>query len=237
MDPSNALQETFSIIDLSQPIDRSSPTWTGSCGFAIDVKQDYDSDFLVHKIHLHASLGTHMDAPAHRFKGKSAVGDLALTECIVPLCIIDVREKASEDYRINLQDVEQYENRYGKIPPKSLVIGLTGWYRRWNDCHAYRNADAKGIMHHPAFTEDAAQFFLYRAISGLAIDTLSPDCLDPSYAVHKAILGSGKYIIENVGDCSLVPPRGCYAIALPLASKDLVECPIRLVALVPKKKL
>ena len=57
-------------------------------------------------------------------------------------------------------------------------------------------------MHFPAFSAASAELLLKRNVAGIAIDTLSPDCLDPDFTVHTLILGAGKYIIENIADCS-----------------------------------
>jgi len=89
-------------------------------------------------------------------------------------------------------------------------------------------------MHFPAFSSSAAAFLLKRGVAGIAIDTLSPDCLDQTFPVHEMILGAGKYIIENVADCAGLPERGAYVIALPLRAHDATESPIRLVGLIPK---
>jgi kynurenine formamidase len=89
-------------------------------------------------------------------------------------------------------------------------------------------------MHFPAFSARAVELLLTRNITGIAIDTLSPDCRDKSYSVHKLVLGEGKYIIENIANCAHIPPKGSYAIVLPLRIEEATESPIRIVALVPK---
>lgn len=89
-------------------------------------------------------------------------------------------------------------------------------------------------MHFPAFHKEAAEFLLEREVAGLAIDTLSPDCLDQKYPVHHAILGAGKYIIENVADCGSLPYKGAFVMAFPINADGATEAPIRMVAFIPK---
>ncbi len=182
---------------------------------------------------MHAGVGTHMDAPSHRFEKGLSIADIPIDRLFAPLCIIDVSKKAHADYRISLEDLKTYEKLHGKIPPNALVIGFTNWQRFWGSESAYRNLDANGEMHFPAVSSNAASFLLERDIVGLGIDTLSPDCLDPDFPVHKLILGAGKYILENIGDCSEVPQKGAYAIALPLRAQECTECPVRILAFVP----
>lgn len=223
----------FKGIDLTHPLYSSVPTWNGSCGFCLEVKKDYDRIFRVHQMKMHAGIGTHMDAPSHRFEGAMSIGEIPLEQLIVPICLIDVSERAGADYEISVKDIEDFEKIHGEILKNCLVIGFTGWSRFWKDGESYRNVDTKGQMHFPAFSILAVEHLLKREIAGIAIDTLSPDCLDPDFPVHKLILGAGKYIIENIGDCSQIPPVGSYAIALPLRSES-TESPIRIIALVPR---
>ena len=223
----------FKIVDLTHPLCSSVPTWNGSCGFCLEIKKDYDRVFRVQQIKMHAGAGTHMDAPSHRIQGGFSIADIPLEQLIVPLCVIDVSKRADADYQISVKDVEDYESIHGMIGENSLVVGFTGWNRFWTDVEAYRNVDAKGQMHFPAFSAQAAELLLKRNIAGIAIDTLSPDCLDASFTVHKLILGAGKYIIENIADCSQIPPSGGYAIALPLRAES-TESPIRIIGLVAR---
>ena len=224
----------FKIEDLTQPLSPNVPTWNGSCGFCLEIKKDYDQMFRVHQIKMHAGIGTHMDAPSHRIQEGLSIADIPVEQLVAPICVIDVSRKAGANYEISVQDIEDHEREHGLISSNSLVIAFTGWSRFWMDANAYRNMDASGQMHFPAFSAKSAEFLLKRNIAGIAIDTLSPDCLDPDFTVHKLILGAGKYIIENIADCSQLPSRGSYAIALPLRMENGTESPIRIIALTPR---
>jgi kynurenine formamidase len=146
-----------------------------------------------------------------------------------------VSHKASQDYAISLEDVRDYEKTYGTIAKGSLVIGYTGWDLFWSDPIKYRNTDTQGKMHFPSFSKEAAEILVERDVVGIAIDTLSPDCSEDFFPVHTLLLGSGKYIIENISGCSKIPPKGAYVIALPLKAEEGTEAPIRIIALVPIK--
>ncbi|MDP1607818.1 MAG: cyclase family protein [Chlamydiales bacterium] len=218
-------------IDLTHPLSPNVPTWNGSCGFCLEIKKDYSDMFRVQQIKMHAGVGTHMDAASHRFQGGKSIADIPLKQLLfTPIHVIDVSQKAHADYEISVSDMEEYEKTYGSIPENALVIGFTGWHRFWQDPKKYRNVDSRGQMHFPAFSADAAKYLVSRNIAGIAIDTLSPDCLDTTYPVHHHLLANNKYIIENIADCSLLPPQGSYGIALPLRAEEATESPIRLVA-------
>ncbi len=227
------LTDPFKLVDLTHPLTGEVPTWNGSCGFCLEIKQDYDRVFCVNQIKMHAGIGTHMDAPSHRIQGALSIADIPLEQLIVRACVLDVSEKADANYEISVEDVEHYERKHGLIPKDALVIGYTGWERFFSDSAAYRNVDEKGKMHFPAFSAEAAERLLKRDIAGIAIDTLSPDCLDSSFPVHRLILGAGKYIIENIENCSKLTPKESYVIAFPLRAEGCTESPIRAVALIP----
>lgn len=226
--------DSFKIVDLTHPLSPTIPTWNGSCGYCLEVKQDYDRIFCVQQMKMHAGIGTHMDAPSHRIQGAACIADIPLEQLILPACVIDVSARAWADYEISVEDIQRYEADYGIISKGALVIGYTGWSRHWMMPDAYRNVDVRGQMHFPAFSAKAAEFLLDRDVSGVGIDTLSPDCLDATFPVHKLILGANKYIIENIADCSALPPKGAYAIALPLRAEKATESPLRLIALISK---
>lgn len=230
---SYTLLEHFKIIDLTHPLNPFVPTWGGSCGFCLEVKRDYDKMFRVQQMKMHAGIGTHMDAPSHLIKGGASIADIPVEQLVVPCCVIDVSTKAGPDYQISIQDIEEYETAYGLIPKNSLVIGYTGWDRFWSIPDSYRNVDEKGQMHFPSFSLHSAKLLIEREVSGIAIDTLSPDCLDPTFPVHTLFLGNGKYIIENVANAGPMPPKGSYVIALPLRAEGATESPIRMIALIP----
>lgn len=227
------LLRNFRIVDLTHSLNSKIPTWNGSCGYCLDIKKDYNEVFRVQKLKIHAGLGTHIDAPSHRFEGGGCVADIPLEQLIIPACVVDVSERAGSEYLVSLSDIVEYEKEHGIILPNTLVIVYTGWDRFWGDVDSYRNVDQHGQMHFPAISEEVAQLLLKREIVGVAIDTLSPDCLNPEFPVHKLILGAGKYIIENLANASLLPSKGSYVIALPLRAEGATEAPLRIIGLIP----
>ncbi len=203
------------------------PTWDGVCGF--QLKGD--------KITTYTSSGTHIDAPSMQssfgIADDSSIADLSLETLMVPACVIDVSSHAHAHYQISVEDVQKYEKAFGTILKNSLVIGYTGWGRHWHDPKAYRNVDAKGNPCFPTFTPDAIRFLLERNIVGIGTDSFSPDPTDSDFPVHRLLFEGGKYIIENMANCSLLPPKGAYVIALPLKLLGN-EAPARVIGLIPR---
>ena len=47
--------------------------------------------------------------------------------------------------------------------------------------------------------------------------------------MHQAILGAGKYIVENVANSSELPLKGSFSLALPIRTEGGTEAPMRLI--------
>ncbi len=217
----------FKIIDLTHSLTPLIPTWNGVSGF--QLKKD-------DQIITYTSSGTHIDAPSMQAsfglsKGGS-IADLSLESLMVPAYVIDVSTHAHAHYQISIEDVQKYEKAFGVILENSLVIAYTGWSLHWQDAKAYRNADEKGNPRFPTFTPEAISLLLERNIAGIGTDAFSPDPMDSDFPAHKLLFEAGKYIIENMANCSLLPPKGAYVIALPMKLLG-DEAPARVIGLIP----
>lgn len=225
----------FKTIDLTHTISPTSPTWEGDCGFQHQVILDYADcttpvKFKVQKINMYAGLGTHIDAPAHCIPGGKTVDKLDLDELIAPCVVIDVSKQAHESWQLSPEDIRQFEREQGQIGAGSFVIIRTGWDQYWNEPDRYRNN-----LQFPSISRNTANLLLERKIAGLGIDTLSPDTHDSGYPVHEAILGAGKYLVENVANSSKMPPKNGFSLALPICTEGGTEAPMRLIGLITQR--
>lgn len=222
------IHKDMALIDLTHALSPQTPSWTGKCGFDQEIKLDYStSGFRVQKLKMHAGIGTHMDAPAHCNPGALTIAEIPLEQLIAPCVVIDVTGKSHELYTTSVEDIELFESVYGCIEPGSFVIIYTGWSRHWEDPVRYRNNHL-----FPSVSKEAAEFLLTRDIVGIGIDTLSPDRPEDGFPVHEAVLGAGKYIIENIANAERMPFKQSYSIALPIKTNDGTEAPVRLIGIV-----
>ncbi len=77
---------------------------------------------------------------------------------------------------------------------------------------------------------------LQRNISGIGIDTFSPDpAIQEDYPVHHLMLKAGKFQIENLKHIEQLPASGALLIALPIKIQNGTEAPARVIALAPNK--
>ncbi|MBM3574038.1 MAG: cyclase family protein, partial [Alphaproteobacteria bacterium] len=137
-------------------------------------------------------------------------------------------------YQLTAQDVIAWEARNGRVPDGALAILNTGWHRRFVTPAAYINMDVNKVMHFPGFGREAAELLIARGAAGIGIDTLSIDH-GPSrdFAVHFAVLGANKYMIENLANLDALPATGATVIVGVLPVRDGTQAQARVLALLP----
>ena len=150
--------------------------------------------------------------------------------------VVDVRSDAegSPDYQLTAEKIRQWEAAHGRIPSGAIVLLRTGWASRWLDVKRYRNQDEKGVMHFPGYSVEAARILLERNVNGLGCDTLS---IDPGnsadFPVHRLVLGSEKYQLENLTNLDKLPETGAFLIVAPIKLEGGSGGPVRVFALLP----
>ena len=177
---------------------------------------------------MRAGIGTHMDAPNHCIEGGMDIASIPLKNLIRPFVVINVEGKAHETYQVTYEDIKEFESTHGIIPSHHIVIIHTGWGKYWNQ-EKFRND-----LQFPSVSIEAAEVLLKRGIVGLGIDTLSADTGSSSFSVHQLLLENNVYLLENVSNSGMLPPKGGYLIALPLKIQDGTESSVRLIAVINK---
>jgi kynurenine formamidase len=181
-------------------------------------------------------FATRMDAPSRLTQGMWTVDQIPASRLIGPLVVLDASTSAgtNPDYEISLQDIVRWERANGQIPSGAVIVARTGWGSRWTSIRTYRNADAKGIMHFPGYSEDAARFLAEgRNALGLGIDTPNVDRgSTQNFVVDKYTLAHGLYVLTNVANLERMPANGAVAMVAPLKVAGGSMAPVRILALV-----
>jgi kynurenine formamidase len=181
--------------------------------------------------------GTHIDAPSHFAQGQPSIDEISADKFILPCVVIDVRKEveSNPDYCLTVDKIKAFE-RGGKIPKGSAVLLCTGWSDKWTDVKAYRNADDKGVMHFPGFSDEAADYLVStREVAALGIDTLSIDYgASHDYPVHSHALAKGIFMIENLDNLSQLPARNATLYCGPLKIKGGTGSPARIICVLPE---
>ena len=236
----NAQSSGFrAVVDLTHPINASVPTYelAEHADYQVKTVATIEKDkYFARKFSMPEHYGTHLDAPAHFARGMWTVDQIPAERLVAPLAILDVsaKVKANPDYRVSVEDIADWEQANGHIPDYAVVMVKTGWESRWNSVKAFRNPDAKGTMHFPGYSEDAAKFLVAaRNVLGLGIDTLSVD-YGPSqdFPVHQFTLAHSVYHLENVANLDRVPASGAIVVVAPIKLEGGSGGPVRILALV-----
>lgn len=228
-----------SVVDLTHTINAQNPPYELSSKPPYQTKTvaTVEKDkYFARTISLPEHYGTHLDAPAHFFNGLWTVDQIPPERLVASLVVMDVSANAAKnpDYLISVEDIAKWEQAHGQIPLNSVVMTRTGWDTRWNSIKDYRNADAKGVMHFPGYSQEAAKFLVEgRDALALGIDTLSID-YGPSkdYPVHQYDLAHSVYQLENVANLDHAPVTGGIIVVSPMKLEGGSGSPVRLLALV-----
>ncbi len=243
-DQGDRLEELFSgnleVLDLTHSLTASNTYWPNPNGnpFEHDTLSAHESgapSMAAYSTPEHH--GTHIDAPIHSAVGQPSVDRLTAGDLFGPATVIDVSEEsaADADYLLSKEDLQEWEEAYGRLPAGTVVLMYTGWSRKWSDAEAYRNLDDEGRLHFPGFSEEAARFLVdERDIRGIGIDNMSVDRgLSRDFPVHRIVNGSGKYHLENVANVHLLPATGGYLIVAPIKIEGGSGGQVRIFAVLP----
>ena len=201
------------VIDLTHPFSPQLPVYPVYKPIQVRPRFAIARDgFAANEVTFDEHTGTHVDAPAH-FVATGQTGDrISPNELVAPFAVISIADRAAQnpDALVTVDDLLAWEKRHGRLPPGAVVAMDAGWAARANSSERFLNADAKGVMHTPGWSEEAARFLVsQREIGAVGVDTLSLDGgAAQKFVAHLAILGAGKYGIELLANLRDVPPSG-----------------------------
>lgn len=180
----------------------------------------HGTGFLAHRYTHIGQWGTHVDPPAHFARGGRFLDELPVTDMILPLVVVDVRQQvaADPDHTLSVDDVQAHEAQHGQIPAGAFVALQTGWADRWPDGEAMANKDDQGVAHYPGWGVDALTFLVQeRAVTAIGHETTDTDpgvaVSAGSLAAESYILDADKWQIELLTGLDRVPPTGALVVA------------------------
>jgi kynurenine formamidase len=226
------------VVDLTHDLQDAVPVFPGGVPFTLEPLTRLADGYYMNSFSCGEHTGTHLDAPAHFGKGLPTVDEIPAVRLVSHGVAIDVRSQAAANpnYVFTLADLEAWEKAYGRIPQHSVVLLNTGWHLRWENPDRYLNRDESGTMRFPGFAPATIAFLVKeRGVNGLGIDTAS---IDPgassTFEGHKALLGGGRYGLENLDKLDLLPAKGFSLIVAPMKISRGSGAPARVLAIVPR---
>jgi kynurenine formamidase len=227
------------VVDLSHVIDPGIPLWPGDPKVVFTTVATMKKDgYFLRSFTIGEHSATHMNAPNSFVDGNTqAITSYGPEQRVVPAAVIDVREQcaADPDYQLSKQDVADWENQNGELPPGTFVIMFTGWQDKWNDPKAFFNEDAKGNLHFPGFAPATTAWLVGdRRIAGVGIDTHGVDPgLDTSYATNTAMAENHLIAVECMTNLDEMPATGATLAMAPLQLRGGSGSPLSILAFVP----
>ncbi len=234
-------------VDLTHDFAPGIPHWPGFPNEQRELLHLFDetADSLESYVYVHlyshvGQWGTHADPPAHLIKGTRTLDQIDVKEMILPLVVLDIHAKVEEnpDYSITMEDVKEWEKKYGLIPSGSFVALRTDWSKRWPDDKAMQNEDEKGIKHFPGWSHEVLKYlFEGRKITASGHETTDTnpglDCTKGDYSMESYILGTNHYQIELLTNLDKVPEFGALVVATFPKPKNGSGFPARVFAILP----
>ena len=193
-------------------------------------------------VELFEHYGTHLDAPNHFGKGGQELHEIPPERLIGPGVVINVKEKARENpnYEVSIEDLVQYEEEYGQIPPNAVVMLNCGWSRYYPDparSLGTMNRSDPTTFNFPGFGLDACKFLLAeRQVSIIGMDTNSVDPGTPingsgnPYPCHFHLQPNNIPLLENIANLDLIPPTGTTIVIGVMKTRNGTGGPARVMA-------
>lgn len=159
-------------------------------------------------------FGTQLDPPAHWHQCFPAIDELPATLALRKLVVISIAGKVEADpnYHLGIDDIRAWERRHGRVPPASVVMVRSDWYKRWPDKERFQPTDGK----FPGVTLEALKFLhLERNILFHGHEPLDTDST-PALAGEDWLMNNGYMQAEGVANLDRAPAAGALvAIGFP----------------------
>jgi kynurenine formamidase len=224
------------VIDLTQPLGPSTPSWPGATRVRATELATCAADGLYDRdLVLPEHVGTHLDAPAHFAVAGAFAHQIAAESLVRPVRRVDVRAIVGDDPRatVTADQVRGIEREEGRLERGCVAVFHTGWDRFLGAPAAYVGP-AAGPPRFPGLAPDVADLAVERRLAGVGIDTLGVDPGHASgYPFHRITLAAGLWHLEGLVSLGHVPARGALIVVGALPVERGSGAPARVLALVP----
>ena len=189
----------MTIHDITLVVSSNSPVWPGDT--PVDVRRvSEDGDPAVSTISMSSHAGTHVDAPLHFIPGARSIDQVPLAVLVGPVWVVD----AGAADRVTREILDAVG-----IPSDVTRLLI----RTANSLRDRGPFDPNYV----GLTVEAAHWLIARDIRLVGVDGPSVEpYVSPGNPVHRALLGAGLVIVENLALRDIGP--GAYRlVCLPLA--------------------
>ena len=228
-------------VELSHSLNNDSPYWAGIPEGSVELGKvvfDWGNPMLECRIQTFkfpGQFGTHIDFPGHFVKGAALSDAFGVRDAVFPLCVIDVTEKVAADchYAVTVQDILDYEAKYGPIPDGAFVALRTDWYKNWPDMDALSGVAEDGSENFPGWSLDALKYiYEVRNAAANGHEALDTDASAEAakagdLACERYVLEQGKLQVEVLRNLDQVAPAGAVLFVAWPRIEGAVGLPVR----------
>lgn len=140
--------------------------------------------------------GIHLDAPRHFDPAGATVANIPISDLLVPLVVIDIRQKfrTDRDVRVTQRDVDDWERHHGRMPAGACVAMLSG-YDPIKTFSGNDSVPAAERRKSPGFDAEAMKALIRSDVRSIAVDAMSIDAGEamPAFPVRQVWLRSGRW--------------------------------------------
>ena len=207
------------VIDLTLTVSEKIPTFPGSpkphfIKWETISKDGYNLELLFLSTHT----GTHIDAPFHFVKNGKKIHEINPERLVNEAVLIRVGKNSNRS--ISKTDIQNFEQKNGKIENGSTVIFYTGWQKNLNKEFYFSE--------NPGLSISAAKYLASKKINMVGIDSPSIDLgTDSKFSVHHVLAKNNILIVENLANLNKIKSNNFHLITSPLKLKNATGSPIR----------
>jgi kynurenine formamidase len=210
------LLQTCRWVDLTHAFEPGIPHYSAFPDEQRRVVTDFEPDgFLAHEYTHIGQWGTHCDPPVHFVRGGRALDELPVTEMVLELVVLDLRDAVAADPGLTIgpEHIHAHEAEHGRIPERAFVAARTGWSARWPDPAAMGNG---GVS--PGWGVPALELLVgERGITAIGHETTDTDpgalVTNGQVPAEDYILRADRWQIELLAALDDVPARGALVVA------------------------
>ena len=207
------------VIDLTLTVSEKIPTFPGSpkphfIEWETIPKDGYNLELLFLSTHT----GTHIDAPFHFVKNGKKIHEIAPERLVNEAVLIRIGKNSNRS--ISKTDIQNFEQKNGRIENGSTVIFHTGWQKNLNKEFYFTK--------NPGLSVSAAKYLVSKKINMVGIDSPSIDLgTDSKFSVHHILAKNNILIVENLANLNKIKSNNFHLITSPLKLKNATGSPIR----------
>ena len=210
------------VIDLTHTICEDMPVYPGTEPPKLQTANTIERDgFRETLLTMYSHTGTHMDAPAHLYKGRITLDAFPVSQFIGKGLVINCSH-LSEGGRITMEDVDR---KRALADRADFLLFRTGWSDFWGTDRYFGD--------YPVVTPEVVDYLISSNKKGIGLDVIGIDPIsDAGLSLHKRLFSGGDFvIIENLTNLRDLGEGLFDFFAMPLKFEHADGAPIRAIGI------